>query len=221
MFNMGGVATAKVVSSNFLKAGIHDVVFKGIDKADGFNALELRFEAVDGSGVHNERLFEPRSNERKESQYGPNPAESEQFMCKVKQIIDALDPDLAKNIENDGSKFAAADFDGFIALLKKYLDKRVGTQTQIKLVPTTGNFVGFPGFVARLSKDGALYMTTKVIGDNLTLSAKEKTAIDNAAMAKPTDMRQAVNDLADLKDDFPVNNVDAGPVEDDDDGLPF
>lgn len=221
MFNMGGVATAKVVSSNFLKAGIHDVVFKGIDKADGFNALELRFEAVDGSGVHNERLFEPRSNERKESQYGPNPAESEQFMCKVKQIIDALDPDLAKKIENDGSKFAAADFDGFIALLKKYLDKRVGTQTQIKLVPTTGNFVGFPGFVARLSKDGALYMTTKVIGENLTLSAKEKTAIDNAAMAKPTDMRQAVNDLADLKDDFPVNTVDAGPVEDDDDGLPF
>ena len=219
MFNMGGVATAKVVSTNFLKAGIHDVVFKGIDKADGFNAMELRFEAVDGSGVHNERLFEPRSNERKESQYGINPAESEQFMCKVKQIIDALDPDLAKKIENDGSKFAAADFDGFIALLKKYLDKRVGTQTQIKLVPTTGNFVGFPGFVARLSKDGALYMTTKVIGDNLTLTAKEKTAIDNAAMAKPTDMRATVDELADLKDDFAPTAPTV--ADEDDDELPF
>ena len=213
---MGSAATAKVVSNNFLKAGIHNVVFKGIDKADGFNALELRFEAVDGSGVHNERLFEPRSNERKESQYGVNPAESEQFMCKVKQVIDALNPELAKKIENDGAKFAAPDFDSFIVLLKKYLDSCVGAQTQIKLVPTTGNFVGFPGFVARLSKDGALYMTTKVIGENLTLSAKEKTAIDNASMAKPTDMRQT-DELADIKDDFDI----PAPTVDDDNELPF
>ena len=55
MFNMGGVKDAKVVSNNFLRAGIHNVIFKGIDKADGFNAIELRFEAVDGSGIHNEK----------------------------------------------------------------------------------------------------------------------------------------------------------------------
>lgn len=219
MFNMGGVATAKVVSNNFLKAGIHHVIFKGIDKAENFNALELRFEAVDGSGVHNERLFEPRSNERTESQYGTNPAESEQFMCKVKQIIDALDPELSEKIEKDGSKFAAPDFDGFCKLLKKYLDKKVGVETFIKLIPTTGNFVGFPGFVARLSKDGAIYMNNKVIGENLVLTPKEATMIENAATAKPTDMRKAANndELSDLEDDFdvPANN------NDDDDTLPF
>ena len=222
MFNMGGVATAKVVSNNFLKAGIHNVIFKGVDKADNFNALELRFEAVDGSGVHNERLFEPRSNERTESQYGTNPAESEQFMCKVKQVIDALDPDLAKKIEQDGSKFAAPNFEGFIALLKKYLDKKIGTVTWIKLVPTTGNFVGFPGFVARLSKDGALYMNNKVIGENLVLTPKEATMIENAANARPTDMRKTVvdNELDDLTGDFEVTN-EAPVVDDDDDTLPF
>ena len=125
MFNMGGVKDAKVVSNNFLRAGIHNVIFKGIDKADGFNAIELRFEAVDGSGIHNERIFEPRSEERTQSQYGTNPSESEQFMCKIKQVIDALDPELAHKIEADGDKFAAPDFDSFIALLKKYLDKRL------------------------------------------------------------------------------------------------
>lgn len=218
MFNMGGVATAKVVSNNFLKAGIHHVVFKGIDKTDNFNAMELRFEAVDGSGVHNERFFEPRSNERTESQFGTNPAESEQFMCKVKQVIDALDPDLAKKIEQDGSKFAAPNFDGFITLLKKYLDKKVGTETYIKLIPTTGNYVGFPGFVARLSKDGVIYMNNKVIGENLVLTPKEATMIENAAAAKPTDMRKAVNndELADLADDF-----DTSVDKDDDEELPF
>lgn len=216
---MGGVKDAKVVSGNFLRAGIHDVIFKGIDKADGFNAIELRFEAVDGGGIHNERIFEPRSEERTQSQYGTNPSESEQFMCKVKQVIDALDPELAHKIETEGDKFAAASFDAFIVLLKKYLDKKVGVQTQIKLVPTTGNFVGFPGFIARLSKDNAIYMTTKVIGENLVLTAKEKTAIDAAANAKPTDMRQRGSELDDLRGDF-GGEPDADIAKEDSD-LPF
>lgn len=223
MYNMGGVKGAKVVSNNFLRAGIHNVIFKGIDKADGVgNAIELRFEAVDGSGIHNERIFEPRSEERTQSQYGTNPSEAEQFMCKIKQVIDALDPELAHNIENNGDKFAAPNFDAFVTLLKKYLDKKVGTPTQIKLIPTTGNFVGFPGFIARLSKDNALYMTTKVIGNDLVLTAKEKTAIDNAANAKPTDMRQKSNELDDLREEFKVDEVkDMSDIADENDDLPF
>ena len=217
MFNMGGVATAKVVSNNYLKAGIHDVIFKGIDKAQNLNALELQFEAVDGSGVHNERIFEPASAERTESQYGANPSQAEQFMCKIKQIIDALDPELGEKIEKDGNKFAAPDFDGFIMLLKRYLDKRVGTQTQIKLIPTKGSYVGFPAYVAALSRDGAIYMTTKVIGENLTLSTKETNAIENAKNAKPTDMRSRDNELDDLNDDFSIGNK----KDDIDDDLPF
>nr|DAE20049.1 MAG TPA: hypothetical protein [CrAss-like virus sp. ctYsL76] len=217
MFNMGGVKDARVLSNNFLRAGIHNVIFKGIDKAEGFSAIELRFEAVDGSGVHNERIFEPRSEERTQSQYGTNPSEAEQFMCKIKQVIDALDPELARKIETEGDKFAASNFDAFIVLLKKYLDKKVGTQTQIKLIPTSGNFVGFPGYIARLNKDGGIYMTTKVIGNDLVLTAKEKTAIDAAANAKPTDMRQRNDELDDLRQDFAIKDNVAGEDEE----MPF
>lgn len=217
MFNMGGVATVKVVTNDYLKAGIHDVTFKGIDKAQNLNAIELRFEAVDGSGIHNERIFEPQSAERTESQFGANPSQAEQFMCKIKQIIDALDPELGQKIEKDGNKFAAPDFDGFIMLLKRYLDKRVGTQTQIKLIPTKGNYVGFPSYVASLSKDGVVYMTTKVIGENLTLSAKETTAIENAKNAKPTNMATRDTELDDISDDYIIGNKQ----DDIDDDLPF
>lgn len=217
MFNMGGVKDARVLSNNFLRAGIHNVIFKGIDKAEGFSAIELRFEAVDGSGVHNERIFEPRSEERTQSQYGTNPSEAEQFMCKIKQVIDALDPELARKIETEGDKFAASNFDAFIVLLKKYLDKKVGTQTQIKLIPTSGNFVGFPGYIARLNKDGGIYMITKVIGNDLVLTAKEKTAIDAAANAKPTDMRQRNDELDDLRQDFAIKDNVAGEDEE----MPF
>lgn len=219
---MGGVMNAKVVSNNFLRAGIHNVIFKGIDKAEGsVSAIELRFEAVDGSGIHNERIFEPRSAERTQSQYGTNPSEAEQFFCKIKQVISALDPELAHRIDVEGDKFAAPTFEAFIALLKKYLDSKVGTQTQIKLVPTTGNFVGFPGYIARLSKDNVLYMTTKVIGNDLVLTAKEKAAIEAAAVAKPTDMRQNSGELDDLRGEFDVPEDKSENVADESDDLPF
>lgn len=222
MFNMGSVMNAKVVSNNFLRAGIHNVIFKGIDKAEGsISAVELRFEAVDGSGIHNERIFEPRSAERTQSQYGTNPSEAEQFSCKIKQVISALDPELAHRIDVEGDKFAAPTFEAFIALLKKYLDSKVGTQTQIKLVPTSGNFVGFPGFIARLSKDNVLYMTTKVIGNDLVLTAKEKAAIEAAATAKPTDMRQNSGELDDLRGEFDVPEDKSDNVADESDDLPF
>lgn len=216
MFNLGGVKDAKVVSNNFLSAGIHDVYFRGIDKAEGFSAAELRFEAVDGSGVHNERIFEPRSDKRTESQYGTNPSEAEQFMCTIKQVIAAIDPELDKKIEADGDKFKADTFDGFIALLKKHLDKKLGAQTQIKLVPgSSGNFVNFPRFIANISKDGNLYMRNKVIGNDLVLTPKEKAAIDNAANARPTNMRNRAAELDDLKDDFGVD------TNEDDNDMPF
>lgn len=222
MFNMGSVMNAKVVSNNFLRAGIHNVIFKGIDKAEGStSAIELRFEAVDGSGIHNERIFEPRSTERTQSQYGTNPSEAEQFFCKIKQVISALDPALAHRIDVEGDKFTAPTFEAFITLLKKYLDSKVGTQTQIKLVPTSGNFVGFPGFIARLSKDNVLYMTTKVIGNDLVLTAKEKAAIEAAATAKPTDMRQNNGELDDLRGEFDVPEDKSENVADENDDLPF
>ena len=214
-FSMKGVKGTKVMSTNYLKAGIYNVIFKGVDKSENFNALELKFDAVDGSGTHTERIFEPRSEERTESQYGTNPSETEQFMCKIKQIIDAIDPELGKEIEDNPSKLDVASFDMFINLLKKYLNTKVGVETQIKLIPTSGNFVGFPGFIARVNKDGNLYMTTKIIGNNLTLTAKEKNLIDEANNAKPTNMssKSSDNELEDLKDDFPET-----PSDDD---LPF
>lgn len=216
MFNMGAVKGAQVSNTtNYLKAGIHNVIFKGLDKIDGADSMEVRFEAVDGTGVHNERVFSPRTDERTVSQFGTNPSEYEQFACKIKQIINALDPILAKQIDEKGESFSAPDFASFVKLLKKYLDPKVGTTTQIKLLPTTGSYVGFPAYPARLNKDGGIYMTTKFIGEDLTLTAKETTLVEAAKNAKPTTMPEIQNtdELADLKEDFPVDNTD--------DDLPF
>lgn len=222
MFSMGGsIQAAGIVSnsSNYLKAGIHEVVFKGIEMVEGADAFILKFETPDGTASHNERFFAPRSGERKESSYGATPSEFEQFLSKCKCLIKALDPELFDKIEKDGDKFAAPDFAGFVKLLKKYLDKRIDTVTHIKLIPTgKGNYVGFPGFPARIGKDGqSLYIANNFIGEGLVLTAAEVKKIDEMAAAKPTDMssRENADILSDMEDDFKTED------KDDDDGLPF
>lgn len=220
MFSMGGSIQAAGItsnSSNFLKAGIHKVVFKGIEMVENADAAVVKFETPDGSQVHNERLFSPRDNERKDRNGILSASEFENFLAKCKLLIKALDPVLFDKIEKDGSKFAAPDFASFIKLLKKYLDQKIGTETNIKLIPTKGNYVGFPYSVTGISKDGALYINNNFIGENLMLTAYETRRIEEAASARPTDMSRNVanDDLTGISDDFDVKD------EDDDDGLPF
>lgn len=222
MYDMGAVATAQVVENNRLKCGIHDVIFKGIEKADyqstdGTEAVDLTFEAVDGSGTHKERLFEPKSADRSTATFNnvevTNPSQVEQFMAKIKQIISALNPEIAASIESGEKKFTAPSFDGIVKLLKKILDSKVGTKTQIKLVPN-GRYAAFPGFPARISKNGDVYMSTKFIGDTLTLNSYESSAIDKANSAAPTQMSSADTTIADMQNDFNVSETE-------DDDLPF
>ena len=204
-----GAAKGVSVASNFLPAGIHKVRFTGMNLANAgeSNVVEFKFESVNGAGIHNERIFEPRSNERTTSQFGENPSEAEQFTLKISQIISALDPELAKKIDENGDRFQAPDFPSFVNLLKKYLDNKVGTETFIKLVPS-GNYVNFPRYVASINKDGVLYINNKFIGDNLTLTAKEARSIEEASRAKPTSMAEADDEIDEIKNSFKDAKID-------------
>lgn len=208
MFSMGAAKGVSVASS-FLPAGIHKVRFTGMNLANAgeSNVVEFKFESVDGSGIHNERIFEPRSSERTTSQFGENPSEAEQFTLKISQIISALDPELAKKIDENGDRFQAPDFPSFVNLLKKYLDNKVGTETYIKLVPS-GNYVNFPRYIASINKDGVLYINNKFIGNNLALTAKEARSIEEASRAKPTSMAEADDEIDEIKNSFKDAKID-------------
>ena len=204
-----GAAKGVSVASSFLPAGIHKVRFTGMNLANAgeSNVVEFKFESVDGAGIHNERIFEPRSNERTTSQFGENPSEAEQFTLKISQIISALDPELAKKIDENGDRFQAPDFPSFVNLLKKYLDNKVGTETFIKLIPS-GNYVNFPRYVASINKDGVLYINNKFIGNNLALTAKEARSIEEASRAKPTSMAEADDEIDEIKNSFKDAKID-------------
>ena len=52
-------------------------------------------------------------------------------MAKCKQLIMALNPEAGEKIEKGEAQFKASSFDGIVKLLKKILDSKVGTQTQL------------------------------------------------------------------------------------------
>lgn len=217
MFNFNGVKEVKVVTNSFLKDGIHEVRFKGLEKSERIqNAMEFHFEAVDGSGIYNEVIFEPRSDERTEGRFGPNASEAEQMQCKIKQIIAAIHPDLDKQIEEGTANIEAPDFNSFITILKKHLASRIDTVTKIKLIPTKSGYASTPGYIARIDKNGGIYMQNKFIGEDLTWTSKEMKDREAMKNAKPTSMPKT-DELADLVDDF---TTDAVPVASEDD-LPF
>lgn len=225
MYDGATAARAEVKpAASYLHAGIHNVKFTGVDKGTGeYSTMELSFEGVDEGevgAIHVERMFEPKSAERVPNRFNSSimdPSQAEQFMCKLMHVIAALNPTVHKKIQDGTAKFAPSDFDSLIKLVKKILDPVVGTEVQIKLLPN-GRFCGFPGFPARINKNGDLYLSTSFIGQDLTLSAYEKAQIDKANSAKPTNMA-ASSDLDEMRRD--LEDGDNTPHVDDDDDLPF
>lgn len=222
MFDIASAANVQVRNTNqYLQAGIHTVKFTGVAKNESYSAIDFSFE--NDNGVHTERLFEPQSAERQPNRFNSaveDPSQAEQFMCKLMHIIQALNPEAYTKMMSDAKTYSAPNFDALVKLVKQILDSKVGTEVQIKLLPN-GRYVGFPGFPARIDKNGNKYLSTSFIGQDLTLSSYEKNQIDKALSAKPTKMDMPVNnELLDLEDDLTdVKEDNTDPFSGS--GLPF
>ena len=230
MYDATSAARAEVKpAASYLRAGIHNVRFTGVEKGTSeYSTIDFSFEGVDEGEVgalHNERMFEPKSSERMPNRFNSaitDPSQAEQFMCKLMHIIAALNPAAHKKIQDGTAKFAPSDFDTLIKLVKKILNPVVGTEVQIKLLPN-GRFCGFPGFPARISKNGDLFLSTSFIGQDLTLSAYEKAQIDKVNAAQPTNMTNMANtgsELDSMRRDIDELEEESSSSIDDDD-LPF
>ena len=218
MFDMS-VAQGVKEGGKFLQAGIHNATFKGISKAevngkngDTFNVLVMTFD-VEGFGELEHKLFEPTSNVRVESQFGPTPSQMEQFMIANRHLLDTANPEIAKGIDDGTVKIDAPNFASFVKKMQEYTNDFIGQSVQIKVLPTKSGFNQMPGFPARISKAGKLYLSTRFIGNDLTLNPSEKTAIEKSQNAKPTNMSE--------REDL-LEGMDADFSDDDKDGdLPF
>jgi hypothetical protein len=220
MMNFDMSATTGVKESGkVLSPGIHKAKFKGLtldsitSQKDGstYKVMSLHLD-IDGYGDFVSNFFEPRSDQRTESQFGPNPSPAEHFMIALRQIFDAVNPKIGEGIDNQTAKLTGS-FDDVVKTAAKWTASAIGTEVEVKLIPQSNGFAAIPSFPARINRVGALGIATRFIGHDLTLSQSEQRKIDQANNARPTNMANnsdaSIDGLADAlgvtdgKDDLP------------------
>lgn len=220
-FNLSATTGAKETTGSALSAGIHKAIFKGITKdtitgKDGtdYNVMTLKLD-IEGHGDFTHNFFEPTKSERTQSQYGENPSQVEHFLIAVRQILDALNPEIGKGID-DGSIKIGGNFVQIVKAIKGHTDEYIDNVVQIKLLPQSNGYAAIPGFPARITKAGALGIATRFIAaDGLVLTPNELKKIEAAKNAKPTNMasNKATNDL--------LEGMSSDLDNDEDSDLPF
>ena len=206
MFNLSATTGVKE-SGKFLQPGIHNAKFVSLELSNinsqktgqNYKTMCLTLD-IDGYGEFTHNFFEPTSDERTPGTWGDNPSPSEHFMVSVRQIIDAVDPTIGENIDNDnvvvnGKKVKLADlnFDQLVKLLSILTKPAAGAEVEVKLIPQSNGYADIPGFPAKISRTGVLSIATRFIGHNLVMNQSEQKKIDAAKNAQPTNMAQTSN----------------------------
>ena len=222
-YNFSGAVKAKE-SGNALTAGIKDATFMGVEFAnvtsqktgDAFKTLALKLD-IDGYGEYTQNFFEPQSDERKQMQWGPTASPLDHFLITVREILEAVDPQIIKDIDN-GTKTLSGNFKQIVDAVKAFTDPMIGkVRVQVKLIPQSNGFVSMPSFPARITRNGDLGIATRIIGQNLVLTSNELKRIEAAKNAVPTNMASQVDTATTL--DAMAENLDIDNDKEDD--LPF
>lgn len=214
MFDLSATTGVKE-SGRFLQAGIHNAKFISVELGDvhsqnknqDYKTMKLTLD-IDGYGEFTHNFFEPTSAERSSGTFGENPSQVEHFMVAVRQICDALSPEIGEAIDNNnvvvnGKKvnLKSLDFTQLVKLVGILTKPYSGTEVEVKLVPQSNGFAAIPGFPAKISRNGALSIATRFIGHDLVMNQSEQKKIDAAKNAQPTNMAQtttgSVEGLAD------------------------
>lgn len=173
---------------------IHEVTFDGCEARDiqgvqdpskVYKVLDIKFSGK--GGKFTDTIWEPRDSDAvdRESTYGPTPSNVKAMMLKFKHLIDAVNPELAKQIESKEKTLTASNWDSLRKIMVEATKPGIGTTTKIKLIKNKNGDPIFPYF-AKYSKEGRLYMSTNFIGNNILWTAKELQQIEKAKTATPT-----------------------------------
>ena len=182
---------------------IYKVTFKGVEKRDivgvkdpsqTYKVLDVKFAGVDGYFTHT--IFEPRQEDTvrrpgfNESAQ-PKPSAVEDMMLLFKHLIDATNPELAKEIDAGTKNIGAKGWDNLRDVVIKATEKGIGIETNIKLITNNKGEARFPYF-SIVSKDSdKAIIAGNFIGERLYFTAYEQSRIDNATTAKPTNFSGA------------------------------
>lgn len=204
--------TAGISQSNSKKVlegnKIHEVTFEGCEARDiqgvqdpskVFHVLDIKFANDEGYFTHT--IWEPRDSDMEDTQgaFGPQPSRVKCMMLTLKHLIDAVNPELGKQIDNKEKSLATASWDALRKLMVTATETGKGTTTKIKLMKTKTGEATFPGFVANYNRNGVLYMRTNFIGNNIFFTNKELDQIKKQETATPTTVGTKFEDTKTLE----------------------
>ena len=227
MFNLSATTGVKE-SGKFLQPGIYNAKFISVELSDlnsqktgqNYKTMKLTLD-IDGYGEFTHNFFEPTSAERSANQFGENPSQVEHFLIAVRQIVDALDPKIGEDMDNDNitvnGKHVKKDdlsFEQLVKLIAILTKPYSGAEVEIKLVPQSNGFAAIPGFPAKINRTGALGISTRFIGHGLVMNQSEQKKIEAAKNAQPTNMAQTTSGSVE-------GLADALGISDDGTDLPF
>lgn len=222
MFDLS-VTTGVKESGKFLQPGIYNAKFISVElgnitsQKDGqsYNTMKLNLD-IDGYGEFSHNFFEPKDANRTEGTFGQNPSPVEHFMVSVRQIVDALDPKIGEDMDNDTItvngkhvKKNGLSFEQLVKLIGVLTKSYAGTELEIKLIPQSNGFAAIPGFPAKIARNGALSIATRFIGHDLVFNQSEQKKVDAAKNARPTNMSQTTSGSVEgLADALGINTDD-------------
>lgn len=201
-------ATAGTSQSTFRKQlegnTIHTVKYEGTeitdivgkkDPSQTYKVIKLKFGNEEG--VYEHTVFEPKGDDfkRGETEFTnkngvkekiPQPSNVESMMLLFKHAIDAVNPTVAKMIDEKTKSISAPNWDTLRSQVAKILDAGKGTTTRIKLVKDKEGNGKFPGFFAGINREGATYIKNNFIGDKVAFNAYEADKINKEASANPS-----------------------------------
>ena len=227
MFNLSATTGVKE-SGKFLQPGLYNAKFISVELSDlnsqktcqNYKTMKLTID-IDGYGEFTHNFFEPTSAERSANTFGENPSQVEHFLIAVRQIVDALDPKIGEDMDNDNitvnGKHVKKDdlsFEQLVKLIAILTKPYSGTEVEIKLVPQSNGFAAIPGFPAKINRLGALGIATRFIGHGLVMNQSEQKKIEAAKNAQPTNMAQTTSGSVE-------GLADALGITDDATDLPF
>ena len=189
----------EIYEVTFDGASIEDIQGKK-DPSQVYKVLKLRFSNEKGQFEHT--IFEPRPEdfergENKTTRNGevstfPTPSNVESMMLLLKHVIDAVLPSVGKKIDEGEVTLGGKNWEQLRTNTVTVLEKGKGATTKIKLLSDNKGNPRFPGFFTSLNQEGKAYIRNNFVGNTIGFTSYEKTRIDNAANAKPTDMSESL-----------------------------
>lgn len=189
----------EIYEVTFDGASIEDIQGKK-DPSQVYKVLKLRFSNEKGQFEHT--IFEPRPEdfergENKTTRNGevstfPTPSNVESMMLLLKHVIDAVLPAIGKKIDEGEVTLGGKNWEQLRTNVVTVLEKGKGVTTKIKLLSDNKGNPRFPGFFTSLNQEGKAYIRNNFVGNTIGFTSYEKTRIDNAASAKPTDMSESL-----------------------------